>query len=493
MARAAPAGPAVGGLFAELGSQAAHEKRSSLEWLPVLLSNSVRALDCAILLGAAGFAYWVYVGSRSPELYVVLGGFAAVVQLNIFHFSGLYHFKKLADAEYQIGHLIPAVCGLFLAVLAILYLTKLSTVYSRAWMVMWFMLTVGGLVTVRMLMWPIARTLIQQGHLARRVAVVGNGLPAERLISYLASLPDTHIQFLGMFDARASARDEPVARQSCGTIDDLFQLARVQDIDSIIVVMPRVSEERLSAILRKLKPLPVDIRLCRDTLEYCLPQSSYEFCGLIPLLRLYDKPVSGWGLLAKTIEDKVLSALLLVLLIPLMLCIAALIKIDSPGPVLFKQRRYGFNNRLITVWKFRTMYADQADATAERQTTRDDPRVTRFGNFLRRMSLDELPQLINVMLGDMSVVGPRPHAVATKAAGELFEDVVDEYAARHRVKPGVTGWAQVNGWRGETDTVEKVRQRVKHDLYYIDNWSILFDLKILLMTVYVVLKRNNAY
>jgi Undecaprenyl-phosphate glucose phosphotransferase len=458
------------------------------------VSNSVRALDCAILLIAATVAYRAYNPSNSHELYLVLAGFAAVIQLNIFQFSGLYHFKELARPEYQIGRVVLAACILYLALLAILYLTKLSEVYSRVWMVIWFALTVTGLIAGRMMIWPIVRTLIRQGQLARRVVVVGSGKPAERLITYIGGLADTHMQFIGRFDDRAVARDGATANnEGYGTIDDLCQFARHRDIDLVIIAMPQVSEDRLADILRKLKPLPVDIRLCRDTLDYSLPQSSHESCGIIPLLRLYDKPVSRWGLVAKTIEDVVLAGLMLMLISPLMLAIAAAIKIDSPGPVIFKQKRYGFNNRLITVWKFRTMYWEQTDGDAELQTTRNDPRVTRVGRLLRQTSLDEIPQLINVLMRDMSLVGPRPHAIATKAAGKLFEDVVDEYTARHRVKPGITGWAQVNGWRGETDTVEKIRQRVRHDLYYIDNWSIPFDLKILLLTVLTVLLRKNAY
>jgi Undecaprenyl-phosphate glucose phosphotransferase len=485
--------PVFSGASAIVGGLATGHGRSSLEWLPGLVTNLVRVLDCAILLIAAAISYYAYPPSHAHELYVVLAGFAALMLLNIFQFSGLYYFKKLASAEYQIGRVILATCVLYLALLSILYLTKLSEVYSRVWMVMWFSLTVGGLVVVRMVTWPIVRTLIREGQLARRVVVIGSGLPAERLIAYLGGLPDTHIQFLGRFDDRASARDGVLEEQGCGTIDDLCRFARTCDLDLIIIAMPWISEARLAGILRKLKPLPVDIRLCRDTLDYSLPQSSHEFCGIVPLLRLYDKPVSRWGLVAKTVEDFALAALLLLLIGPLMLALAAAIKLDSSGPVFFKQRRYGFNNRLITVWKFRTMYWDQTDADAELQTRKDDPRVTRVGRFLRRTSLDEIPQLFNVLLGNMSLVGPRPHAVATKAAGELFEEVVDEYAARHRVKPGITGWAQVNGWRGETDTIEKIRQRVRYDLHYIDNWSILFDIKILLLTIYVVLQRNNAY
>ena len=176
-----------------------------------------------------------------------------------------------------------------------------------------------------------------------------------------------------------------------------------------------------------------------------------------------------------------------------MALIALAIKLDSSGPVLFRQQRYGFNNNLIEVWKFRTMYTHMADHGGHVQASRGDQRVTKVGAFLRRSSLDELPQLFNVLRGDMSLVGPRPHALDTRAQGRLFEEVVDRYAARHKVKPGITGWAQVNGYRGAADTVEKISRRVEYDLFYIDHWSIWFDLEILLRTVISVLKADNAY
>lgn len=176
-----------------------------------------------------------------------------------------------------------------------------------------------------------------------------------------------------------------------------------------------------------------------------------------------------------------------------MILVALAIKLDSPGPVLFRQKRYGYNNKLIEVFKFRSMYCDRADANAERQTTRNDDRITRVGRFIRKTSLDELPQLFNVLLGSMSMVGPRPHATATKAAGILFEDAVKEYTARHRVKPGITGWAQINGYRGETDTLEKIEKRVEYDLQYIENWSVWFDLYILFRTLPAVIFTREAY
>ena len=195
----------------------------------------------------------------------------------------------------------------------------------------------------------------------------------------------------------------------------------------------------------------------------------------------------------KTIEDRVLATFMLVALLPLLAIIAVAIKLDSRGPVLFKQRRYGFNDNLIQVVKFRTMHTDMVDADAERLTTKGDDRVTRVGRLLRATSLDELPQLLNVLAGDMSLVGPRPHALAAKAGGKPYEQAVQHYASRHRVKPGITGWAQVNGWRGETDTVEKLRKRVEHDLYYIDNWSIWLDLLIIARTAAVPFGDRNAY
>ena len=221
---------------------------------------------------------------------------------------------------------------------------------------------------------------------------------------------------------------------------------------------------------------------------------SYSYVGRVPVLDLFDKPIADWDVVIKLAFDKIVGALALIALSPVLLATAIAIKLDSPGPVLFKQRRYGFNNELVEVFKFRSMYADKTDATAAKLVTRDDPRVTRVGRFIRKTSLDELPQLFNVVLkGNLSLVGPRPHAVHAKAADRQYDEVVDGYFARHRVRPGITGWAQVNGWRGETDTQEKIQQRVEHDLYYIENWSVLFDLYILAMTPFALAKTENAY
>jgi exopolysaccharide biosynthesis polyprenyl glycosylphosphotransferase len=211
------------------------------------------------------------------------------------------------------------------------------------------------------------------------------------------------------------------------------------------------------------------------------------------MLEVSRKPFRDWRLVAKTVEDFVLGGLLLLFLAPLFPIVALAIKWESPGPVFFRQKRHGFDNRFINVYKFRTMYHEASDPLAARLVTRGDPRVTRVGAFLRKSSIDELPQLFNVLRGEMSIVGPRPHPLLAKAADLPYEEVMAEYIARHRVKPGITGWAQVRGWRGETDTVEKLVQRVEHDLFYIENWSLSFDLLILLRTPLAMLKAKNAY
>ncbi len=224
-----------------------------------------------------------------------------------------------------------------------------------------------------------------------------------------------------------------------------------------------------------------------------LPVRGISYAGNIPLLAVVDRPIKHWNAVAKRIEDLICSSFLLLLFAPIMMIIAMLIKLDSRGPVFFAQERFGFNNDVIRVLKFRTMYANRGDISGAQRTVPKDPRVTRIGRVLRALSFDELPQLLNVLRGDMSLVGPRPHAITMKAGGRLYYEAVEQYVHRHRVKPGITGWAQVNGLRGEIDTLEKAHARVEQDLYYIEHWSLWLDLKTLALTMPVLLSRQNAY
>jgi Undecaprenyl-phosphate glucose phosphotransferase len=340
------------------------------------------------------------------------------------------------------------------------------------------------------------RRWVREGRLAERAVIVGAGEHGQRLAEHLNGRGEAHVhtRVIGFIDDRQT-RVPPHSHgyKVLGDVEHLIGLIRQGQVDQVYIALPWSATERLRSLVRRLAVTPVQIRLAPDLAGFEFVGRAFRRVAGLPMLEAFDRPLSGWSQVAKAIEDRVLAVLAVILTAPLMGLIAALIKLDSPGPVFFKQKRYGFNNNLIEVWKFRTMYAHLTDRDCAVQTSKDDPRVTRLGRFLRRSSLDELPQLFNVLKGDMSFVGPRPHAISTKAEGRRFEDVVETYAARHKVKPGITGWAQVNGWRGETDTIEKIQKRVEYDLYYIDHWSVWFDLAILGKTLFVFYRDKNAY
>ncbi len=278
-----------------------------------------------------------------------------------------------------------------------------------------------------------------------------------------------------------------------GGLQQLIADVRRGLIDQVIVALPSSAEKRLREVVEQIALTPVRIRLAPDIAGFVFAQRSVVLLGEVPVVTVFERPISGTDQAIKWLEDHILGLLILILAAPLMILIALAIKLDSPGPIFFRQPREGFNNRPFLVWKFRSMRADRSQTDAIDQARRDDPRVTRVGAFLRRTSLDELPQLFNVLLGHMSLVGPRPHAASTRAGGRVFSEVVARYAARHNVKPGMTGWAQVCGWRGETQTEEQLHKRFEHDLHYIENWSLWFDLYILMRTVVTVLGHRGAY
>ena len=341
--------------------------------------------------------------------------------------------------------------------------------------------------------------ILQQGSgnqaAKERSAIVGGGRVADDALHSLQASRDLEIEVIGLFDDRDVVRSSaPLnAHKKMGTITDLANYARNNRVDLIIVAIPLSAEARLLHILKRLWELPVDIRISGKASDLKFSSKAYTYIGRLPLLSVFDRPLMGWALFLKTMFDRVIAGAAIVVLAPVMLAVAAAIRLESTGPILFKQKRYGFNNELIEVFKFRSMYANRCDANAATLVSKGDPRVTRVGRFIRKTSLDELPQLFNVLTGQLSLVGPRPHATQAKADNTLYEQVVDGYFARHRVRPGITGWAQVNGWRGETDTREKIEQRVKYDLDYIDHWSLMFDVAILLRTPFALFKNENAY
>ena len=332
--------------------------------------------------------------------------------------------------------------------------------------------------------------LLAAEGLQRTAVIAGaNGLGRD-LGAHLRARPLTGIRFAGYFDDRATPRGgDPGTGRNLGNLGQLAEYVRAQHIDMIYITLPMTAQPRILALLEALHDTTASIYFAPDIFLCDLMQARVQTIGGLPVLAVRESPFYGMDGLVKRASDIVLASAILVLIAPLMLAIALAVKSGSPGPVLFKQRRYGLDGREIVVYKFRSM-STLEDGGVVTQATRGDPRVTPLGALLRKYSLDELPQFINVLQGRMSVVGPRPHAVAHN---EMYRKLIRSYMVRHKVRPGITGLAQVNGLRGETDTLDKMRARVECDLAYLRNWSLLLDLKIVFMTVVVVLRKQNAY
>lgn len=353
----------------------------------------------------------------------------------------------------------------------------------------------AAILTFRYLMSIAIRHWARNGIMERRAVIVGGGQPARDLVRALEAQPENDIRICGLFDDRGGDRSPDVVAgyPKLGTFAELVEFARLARIDMLIIALPASAEQRILQLLRKLWVLPVDIRLAAHAQQLRFRPRAYSHVGAVPMLDIFDKPLRDWDSVSKRAFDIFFSVIALALAWPIMIACAIAVKATSKGPALFVQKRHGFNNEVINVLKFRSMYTELSDPTAKKAVTKNDPRVTPVGRFLRKSSLDELPQIFNVLRGDLSLVGPRPHAVHAQTGDRKYVDVVESYFARHRVKPGVTGWAQINGLRGELDSDEKIRARTAHDLHYIENWSILLDLKILFLTPIRLLNTENAY
>ena len=416
--------------------------------------------------------------------------FLTLVLLRAFR---LYETRFLATAVFA----APLSCAIAcVAGLGMQQLARFSGIsFSNLWTIEWFMVCgfYFSLSRVAVQLWALPK--LKAGRFRRRIAIVGGGKAAEEAITILENSRNLDVEIIGLFDDRNDNRSPESIRKhhKLGRIAELAGFARNQRVDLIVVAIPMTAEQRLLQILDRLWELPVDIRISAAASQLKFSRGSYAYLGDLPLLSVFDRPLSGWSQFLKDALDKTIALFAIIALLPVMAGVALAVKLESKGPVIFRQKRFGFNNELIEVYKFRSMYIDKMDASAAKLVTKDDPRVTRVGRFIRKASLDELPQLFNVLTGALSLVGPRPHATQAKAAGGLYDQVVEGYFARHKVKPGITGWAQINGWRGETDTVDKITQRVKHDLEYIDQWSLGLDLYILAKTPLALLKNDNAY
>ena len=465
---------------------------------PIVLAGFVRMIELVLIavVGLAVYAVYLFPTYGIDWLYV--GAIVAVAALSMmaFQVADIYQVQAFRGHEKQYMRLASAWSVVFLVVIGVSFFAKFGEHFSRIWLGSFYALGLISLIVSRRILFLLVRRWTREGRLTRRTVIVGGGDAGTSVIEALRRQKDSGVEIIGVFDDRSDARANAdcAGQRKLGSVDDLVEFGRRTRVDLVIFSLPIAAETRILQMLKKLWVLPLDIRLAAHANKLQFRPRSYSYIGSVPVLDVFDRPIADWDVVMKWLFDKIIGGLMLLAAAPLMALIALAIKLDSRGPVFFKQKRYGFNNDLIEVFKFRSMYVDKADASASKLVTKDDPRVTRVGRFIRKASLDELPQLFNVVFkGNLSLVGPRPHAVNAKAEARLYDEAVDGYYARHRVKPGITGWAQINGWRGETDTHEKIQRRVEHDLYYIENWSVLFDLYIVATTPLALLKTENAY
>lgn len=424
----------------------------------------------------------------------------AVIAYTGMRHLNLYDTTKMHDFPVAPGKLFAVLSVALLAVLGIGLPFSVSGPHMWIWYSSWLSATFVFALTNRIIANKILARMTAAGAFDTRVAVYGAGEIAARLNHYLRD-PALGIRFAGVFDDRSMSRhrdgkspleeaNETLAK--AGNMEDLIKVGRKGEIDQIVIALPPAALHRTNDIIKRFQQLPVSIHVCThiasDLVDDTATQSLSKL-GPIGLLDVKRKPLSDWQPILKSAEDYILGTALLILAAPIMAIIALAIKLDSPGPVFFRQRRGGLNRQVIEVLKFRTMTVTE-DGDQITQAVKDDPRTTRVGRLLRRTSIDELPQLFNVLRGEMSLVGPRPHALAHD---QHYDRLLQTYANRHQVKPGITGWAQVNGFRGETRTADMMKQRVKFDLDYIRNWSLWCDLRILARTVLIVFSSKNAY
>lgn len=452
-----------------------------------------RFYDPFIVVLSAYLSYMIRFPSQHqslPQDYKLLVLFALLCTLVVFPMFNLYSSWRGQSLQKQGRYIVLAWSLVVLLVIIILFSLKISADFSRLWLGYWAMFGLFLLLFSRLCIYAILQFQRRSGKNYRSVIFVGAGSLAQRVIEQIESAPWTGYKIIALFDDNRELHGKFVnGYPVLGSLSDVESYMASNKTDEIWLTLPLRAEVRMKELLYNIRHFTVNVKLIPDIFGFSLLYHSLTEIAGFPAVNLSDTPMTGGNWIIKTIEDRVLGALIFILILPVTLVIAVGVKLTSPGPVIFKQKRHGWDGKIINVYKFRTMEVHHENGHLI-QAQKNDVRVTRLGAFLRRTSLDELPQFYNVLQGRMSIVGPRPHAIQHN---ELYKDQVDKYMLRHMVKPGITGWAQVNGYRGETDTLDKMKKRIEYDLYYIENWSLLFDIKIIFLTIFEGFSHKNAY
>lgn len=421
--------------------------------------------------------------------YILLGVLASLMLAITLRIVNAYQVFQEDKSYSEAISLIRAWTVVLVSLLALGWATQSTDFYSRLVLGFWSIAVPIFLIVQHLVINMVARKMLgKRGHL-RRAIIVGTGSLGKEIYQRIVNSEIViGIKIVGFIDNcnGVSTHDDDII---LGDISDLRNVIARNQIELVFLALPMNRTEQILEAFEVCQQTTVSVMLVPDLFMFELRDARHQDIAGMPVFVLNETPFWGVHGVAKRIEDLILASLSLLFLWPIFVIIAIGVKLSSPGPILFRQRRHGLDDTVFHVYKFRTMTVCE-DGGEIRQAQRDDPRITRFGAFLRKTSLDELPQLFNVLKGEMSLVGPRPHALAHN---EEYKQRISRYVWRHKVRPGLTGWAQVNGWRGETDTLEKMQKRVEHDLWYIANWSIWLDIQILLKTVWIVLTRKNAY
>lgn len=456
------------------------------------LALMIRLLDMLVLFGAGVFIYWVRFDSMTVSSDYQIALFAGVLLVPaVFSFFDIYVSVRGRGLISHFMHLIQALSVLMLLLAGLSFFTKTGEHYSRLWFVSWMLSALALMITYRCILLMLLRFMRTRGMNERVVVILGAGELGERFANVIQQALWTGFRILNFIDDDAASKPAVL----CGvpvmqTPEDIIAYLKTNQVDELWLALPLHAKDRVKEIMYQLRHETINIRFVLDVLDLDLLNHSIDNVAGFPVLNISATPMTGINRFIKAVEDRVIGAMIVVCISPVLLAIALAVKFTSQGAVFFRQERLGWDGRVIKVYKFRTMYVHTEDNGKVTQATAADPRITPLGRFLRRTSLDELPQFINVLQGRMSIVGPRPHALAHN---EQYKEMIHTYMQRHRVKPGITGWAQVNGWRGETDTLEKMQKRVECDLYYINNWSLGFDLKIIFLTLLRGFVGRNAY
>jgi len=457
------------------------------------LSFFMRFIDMAVMAFSGLIAFWIRFGQASISSYY-LNAFliAALLTALIFPRFDIYSSHRLENLLSILRRVILAAITVMLSLLLVSVIVKTTIIFSRAWMLTWTITAIISLCALRLITYLILRWLRRYGLNQKHIVIIGAGQMAEHLIMRLQqdAWAGFNIKCCLVDETSLESRSDIQGTPIKTMPKNLDAFIQTETIDEVWIALPLKNDDKIQAILDALRHNTVNIRLIPE-LNYAklLNHSIINLWG-ISIINLRTSMMTGADYLLKWIEDKIFSAGIIILISPLLFIIALAIKFTSKGPILFKQKRHGWDGRIFTMYKFRTMKLHQEQIGQVTQATKHDSRLTSIGAFLRRTSLDELPQFLNVLKGDMSVVGPRPHAVVHN---EQYKELILGYMQRHRMKPGLTGWAQVNGYRGETDTLDKMEKRVEYDLYYIENWSLWLDIKIIFMTLWKGFVNQNAY